>query len=132
MYRGDGVIDTFFEILFVEWEKRNRFAKKCATTMARKARKHNTSSLMLNQVGIDDLCRLVRESVNDCSSLENDTSPSDLEVKEMLLEECNRIIIVSISSSLPKQERDRNIISVLQKGAGIRQLSKLQQLASAS
>ena len=26
--RGDGEIDTFFEKLFVEWEKRNKFANK--------------------------------------------------------------------------------------------------------
>ena len=41
-----------------------------------------------------------------------------------LLEECQGIPIFSISS-LPKKERDRILISVLQKGAGIRQLSKL-------
>ena len=42
--------------------------------MARNARKHSTTSFMLDQVGIDDLCRLVRESVDDSSSLEKDTS----------------------------------------------------------
>lgn len=83
------------------------------------------TSFMLEQIGMDDLCRLVRESVDDnCSSMEKDTSPSDLEVTEMLLKECHGIPIVSISS-LPKQERDRILFSVLQKGAGIRQLSKL-------
>jgi hypothetical protein len=40
------------------------------------------------------------------------------------LEECHGMPIERISS-LPKQDRDKILISVLQKGAGIRQLSKL-------
>ncbi len=81
-------------------------------------------SFMLEQIGMDDLCRLVRESVDaDSSSLERAAPSIDLGVTEMLLEECHGIPIVSISS-LPKKERDRILISVLQKGAGIRQQSK--------
>ena len=78
------------------------------------------TSFMLEQIGMDDLCRLVSESVDDdCSSLEKVDTPSDLEV-----EECHGMPIERISS-LPKQDRDKILISVLQKGAGIRQLSKL-------
>ena len=74
---------------------------------------------------VDDLCRLVGESVDDdCSPLEKVAQPTDLEVTEMLLEECHGMPIERISS-LPKQDRDKILISVLQKGAGIRQLSKL-------
>ena len=74
---------------------------------------------------VDDLCRLVSESVDDdCSPLEKVAPPTDLEVTKMLLEECCGMPIERISS-LPKQDRDKILISVLQKGAGIRQLSKL-------
>ena len=80
---------------------------------------------MLEQIGMDDLCRLVSESVDDdCSSLEKVVPPTDLEVTEMLLEECHGMPIERISS-LPKQDRDKILISVLKKGAGIRQLCKL-------
>ena len=83
------------------------------------------TSFMLEQIGMDDLCRLVSESVDDdCSSLEKVAPPTDLEVTEMLLEECHGMPIERISS-LPKQDRDTILISALQKGAGIRQLSKL-------
>jgi hypothetical protein len=74
---------------------------------------------------VDDLCRLVGESVDDdCSPLEKAAPPTDLEVTEMLLKECNGMPIERISS-LPKQDRDKILFSVLQNGAGIRQLSKL-------
>ena len=83
------------------------------------------TSFLLEQIGMDELCRLVRESVDDdCSSLEKVDPPSDLEVREMLLEESRGMSIERIST-LPKHNRDRILISVLQKGAGIRQLSKL-------
>ena len=77
---------------------------------------------------VDDLCKLVSESVDDdCSSLEKVVPPTDLEVTEMLLKECHGMPIERISS-LPKQDRDKILISVLQKGAGIRQLSKLSAI----
>lgn len=55
---------------------------------------------------------------------ESDYPPSDLEVTEMLLEECHGMPIERISS-LPKQDRNKILISVLKKGAGIRQLSEI-------
>ena len=58
------------------------------------------TSFMLEQIGMDD------------------------EVTKMLLEECHGMPIERISS-LPKQDRDKILISVLKKGAGIRQLCKL-------
>ena len=74
---------------------------------------------------VDDLCRLVSESVDDdCSSLEKAAPPTDLEVTKMLLEECHGMPIERISS-LPKQDRDKSLSSVMQKGVRIRQLSKL-------
>ena len=83
------------------------------------------TSFMLEQIGMDNLCSLVREPVDDdFSSLERVTPPTDQEVTEMLLEECHGMPIEKISS-LPKQDREKILISVLQKGAGIRQLSKL-------
>ena len=71
------------------------------------------TSFMLEQIGMDDLCRLVSESVDDdCSHLEKVVPPTDLEVTEMLLEECHGMPIERISS-LPKQDRDKILISVL-------------------
>ena len=85
------------------------------------------TSFMLEQIGMYDLSRQVGEFVDDCSSLEKVAPPTDLEVTEMLLEECHGMPIERISS-LPKQDRDKILISALQKGAGIRQLSKLSAI----
>ena len=115
-----GIVETVEDYPWSSWH--DYLSCKCPVNAI------TETSFMLEQIGMVELCKLVRESVDDdCSTLEIVNHPSDLEVTEMLLEECHGLPIERISS-LPKQYRDKILISVLQKGAGVRQLSKLSAI----
>ena len=90
------------------------------------------TSFMLEQIGMDDLCRLVSESVDDdCSSLEKVDPPTDLEVTEMLLENAMGCPLKGFHLS-PNRIGTRFSFPFCKKGLESDNCPNFQQLASAS
>ena len=84
-------------------------------------------SFILDQVEFQNLSTWVKQPIesDDCSRLVEADHPSDDDVREMLLEMFPEVDNLEGITHLPKKKRNEIIVSVLQKGAGIRQLERI-------
>ena len=84
-------------------------------------------SFILDQVDLNQILALVKQPLEDkdCFKLEENDPPSDDDVRQMLSERLKGGLKPECMNDLPKNERNEILLSVLQKGAGIRQLRRI-------
>ena len=84
-------------------------------------------SFILDQVDLSQILALVKQPLEgtDCSKLGENIHPSDDDVRQMLSERLKGGLKPECMADLPKNERNEILLSVIQKGAGIRQLGRI-------
>lgn len=84
-------------------------------------------SFILDQVDLGQILALVKQPLDgtDCFKLEENNHPSDDDVRQMLSEELKGGLTLESMTDLQKNERNELLLSVLQKGAGMRQLARI-------
>ena len=84
-------------------------------------------TFILEQTDMRQLLALVKQPLEDTDgfSLEENQHPSDNDVRQMLSERLKGGLKLECMTDLPKNERNEILLSLIQKGAGIRQLVRI-------